>query len=113
MVNEFFGQDQPQQQYRMGNNFEFSALQKELDAVRQMPAGGNVGNWANEFQQAGPKLWELTPAEAEAMEKAFVESKAVAGQNASGKLLLQYIGTHELIMLSFWGFSFQFGEKNS
>ncbi|OBZ89058.1 Peroxisomal targeting signal receptor [Choanephora cucurbitarum] len=83
MVNEFFGQDQPQQQYRMGNNFEFSALQRELDAVRQMPAGGNVGDWANEFQQAGPKLWELTPAEAEAMEKAFVESKAVAGQNAS------------------------------
>lgn len=86
MVNEFFGQEQQQPQ-RMGgmgqqNNFEFSALQRELDAVRQVPGG-----WANEFQQQGPKLWELTPGEEAAMEKAFLESKAAAGpsQSASGK----------------------------
>lgn len=90
MVNEFFGQEQQQPQ-RMGmgnNNFEFSALQRELDAVRQVPS---AGGWANEFggqqQQQGPKLWELTPGEEEAMEKAFMESRAAAGpsQSASGK----------------------------
>lgn len=90
MVNEFFGQEQQQQPQRMGmgqNNFEFSALQRELDAVRQVPGG-----WANEFgshqqQHNGPKLWELTPGEEAAMEKAFLESKAAAGpsQSASGK----------------------------
>lgn len=85
MVNEFFGQEQQRPQ-RMGmqNNFEFSALQRELDAVRQVP-------WANEFghaTQAGPKLWELTPGEESAMEKAFLESKAAAGptQSASGNV---------------------------
>jgi peroxin-5 len=90
MVNEFFGQEQQQQPQRMGmgqNNFEFSALQRELDAVRQVPGG-----WANEFgshqQHNGPKLWELTPGEEAAMEKAFLESKAAAGpsQSASGKI---------------------------
>lgn len=85
MVNEFFGQEQQQQPQRMGmqNNFEFSALQRELDAVRQVP-------WANEFgHQQGPKLWELTPGEELAMEKAFLESKAAAGpsQSASGKFI--------------------------
>lgn len=96
MVNEFFGQEQQQPQ-RMGmgqqNNFEFSALQRELDAVRQVPGG-----WANEFggpqqQQNGPKLWELTPGEEEAMEKAFLESKAAAGpsQSASGKIAYTYM----------------------
>jgi peroxin-5 len=92
MVNEFFGQEQQQQPaQRMGmqNNFEFSALQRELDAVRQVPHGAG-GGWASEFghshQQQGPKLWELTPAEEAAMEKAFIESKAAAGpsQSASG-----------------------------
>lgn len=91
MVNEFFGQEQQgQQPQRMGmgtNNFEFSALQRELDAVRQVPA---AGGWAREFggqQQGGPKLWELTPGEEAAMEKAFMESRAAAGpsQSASGK----------------------------
>lgn len=86
MVNEFFGQEQQQQQPRMGqNNFEFSALQRELDAVRQVPGG-----WANEFGNHHPqqaKLWELTPGEEAAMEKAFLESRAAAGpsQSASGK----------------------------
>ncbi|KAI7896431.1 uncharacterized protein EV154DRAFT_535690 [Mucor mucedo] len=84
MVNEFFGQEQQQQPQRMGmqNNFEFSALQRELDAVRQVP-------WANEFghaTQAGPKLWELTPGEESAMEKAFLESKAAAGPTQSASV---------------------------
>lgn len=80
MVNEFFGQEQQTQ--RMGlanNNFEFSALQRELDAVR-------TGGWANEFQQQGPKIWEISPAEEAAMEKAFMESKARAGSNPTGKI---------------------------
>lgn len=84
MVNEFFGQEQQPQRMAMGqNNFEFSALQRELDAVRQEP-------WANEFggHQQGAKLWELTPGEESAMEKAFLESRAAAGpsQSASGNI---------------------------
>ncbi|KAI9481683.1 MAG: hypothetical protein EXX96DRAFT_595360 [Benjaminiella poitrasii] len=83
MVNEFFGQEQ--QQPRMGNNnFEFSALQRELDTIRQAPSMAPVGgNWTAEFHQQGPKIWELTPAEEAAMEKAFIESKAAAGPTQS------------------------------
>lgn len=98
MVNEFFGQEQqhqPTQHMGIQNNFEFSALQRELDAVRQVP---HAGGWANEFghshqqQHQGPKLWELTPEEEAAMEKAFVESKAAAGpsQSASGNYIYIY-----------------------
>lgn len=99
-MNEFFGQEQqqPQRMGMGGNNFEFSALQRELDAVRQVPA---AGGWASEFggqqQQQGPKLWELTPGEEEAMEKAFMESRAAAGpsQSASGKTRnLKFYYTH-------------------
>ncbi|KAG2229344.1 hypothetical protein INT48_004095, partial [Thamnidium elegans] len=97
MVNEFFGQEQQQPQ-RMGmgqqNNFEFSALQRELDAVRQVPGG-----WANEFggpqqQQNGPKLWELTPGEEEAMEKAFLDSKAAAGPSQSASVWREQFMNH-------------------
>lgn len=89
MVNEFFGQEQHQRPagpgMAMGGNraFEFSELQRELDAVRT----GAPGGWASEFQQQGPRLWEITPEEEAAMEKAFHESRAAAGpsMNASGK----------------------------
>lgn len=84
MVDEFFGQERQTSRAgpMMGSPFEFSDLKRELDSVRQQR-----GNWANEFQQDGPKLWELTPGEEQAMERAFLESKAAAGpsQNASGK----------------------------
>ncbi|KAG0741067.1 hypothetical protein G6F57_011051 [Rhizopus arrhizus] len=82
MVDEFFGQERQTSRAgpMMGSPFEFSDLKRELDSVRQQR-----GNWANEFQQDGPKLWELTPGEEQAMERAFLESKAAAGpsQNAS------------------------------
>lgn len=94
MVNEFFGQEQHQRPVgpgmAMGGNraFEFSELQRELDAVRTgAPA---PGGWASEFQQQGPRLWEITPDEEAAMEKAFQESRAAAGpsMNASGKIII-------------------------
>ncbi|KAI9492866.1 hypothetical protein BDB00DRAFT_764733 [Zychaea mexicana] len=81
MVNEFFEREQQQRPLQRpagsGRPFEFSELHRELDAVR--------GGWANEFQQQGPRLWEVTPEEEAAMEKAFHESRAAAGptMNAS------------------------------
>ncbi|KAI7859211.1 hypothetical protein BDC45DRAFT_543574 [Circinella umbellata] len=81
MVNEFFEREQqlrPQQRLGPGRPFEMSDLHRELDAVR-------VGGWANEFQQAGPRLREISSEEEAAMEKAFQESRAAAGptMNAS------------------------------
>lgn len=79
MVDEFFGQErQVSHGPAASSPFEFNELHRELDAVRLQR-----GNWANEFQQSGPKLWELTPGEEEAMEKAFLESKAAAGPSQS------------------------------
>lgn len=85
MVNEFFEREQqlrPQQRPGPGRPFEMSDLHRELDAVR-------VGGWANEFQQAGPRLREISAEEEAAMEKAFQESRAAAGptMNASGKFI--------------------------
>ncbi|KAI8967554.1 hypothetical protein BDF20DRAFT_829366 [Mycotypha africana] len=92
MVDEFFGPEQQHQQPRMGQSaFEFSALQRELETVRQIP---HAGGWANEFQQQGPKLWELTPAEEAAMEKAFVESKAAAGPSQSASVWREEFMNH-------------------
>ncbi|CAO3673108.1 hypothetical protein G6F70_005790 [Rhizopus microsporus] len=79
MVDEFFGQErQVSHGPAASSPFEFNELHRELDAVRLQR-----GNWANEFQQSGPKLWELTPGEEAAMEKAFLESKAAAGPSQS------------------------------
>ncbi|KAI7898702.1 uncharacterized protein BX663DRAFT_523789 [Cokeromyces recurvatus] len=84
MVNEFFGQEQQQPRMIHNNNFEFSALQRELDTIRQMAP---EKSWTTEFnhhhQQQGPKIWELTPGEEAAMEKAFMESRAAAGPSQS------------------------------
>ena len=85
MVNEFFEREQqlrPQQRLGPGRPFEMSDLHRELDAVR-------VGGWANEFQQAGPRLREISAEEEAAMEKAFQESRAAAGptMNASGEFI--------------------------
>ena len=88
MVNEFFQQEQhqgPQQRSAgPGRAFEFSELQRELNAVR-----GSGGNWSSEFQQQGPRLWEISAEEEAAMEKAFHESRAAAGptMNASGRCI--------------------------
>ncbi|ORY97214.1 hypothetical protein BCR43DRAFT_523434 [Syncephalastrum racemosum] len=81
MVNEFFGQEQqgPGPQQMGGRPFEFSDLQRELEAVR----GAGAGNWASEFDHQGPRLWEISPAEEAAMEKAFHESRAATGPNQS------------------------------
>ncbi|KAI9276369.1 hypothetical protein BY458DRAFT_532737 [Sporodiniella umbellata] len=75
MVDEFFGQERSMQ--TPGHRpFEFNDLSRELDAVRTQ-------NWAHDFQREGPKLWELTPGEEQAMEKAFLESKMAAGPSQS------------------------------
>ncbi|KAF7728464.1 Peroxisomal membrane signal receptor PTS1 [Apophysomyces ossiformis] len=85
MIDEFFGQEPQQQQRPMGrvhtNNFEFSALQRELDSIRHGPPA----NWASEFGPHQQQGEALTREEQAAMEKAFQESRAAAGpmQSAS------------------------------
>ncbi|CAO3696520.1 unnamed protein product [Rhizopus stolonifer] len=74
MVNEFFGQEKT-----TTHPFEFNQLTRELDSVRQQQ------NWTHNFHQEA-RLWELTPGEEQAMERAFLESKAAAGPSQSASV---------------------------
>ncbi|KAI9315140.1 hypothetical protein BX666DRAFT_1959662 [Dichotomocladium elegans] len=96
MVNEFFGQEQHQRPATgpgpnmVGNRaFEFSELQRELDAVRSGRSG-----WASEFQHQGPRLWEITPEEEKAMERAFQESRAAAGPSMNASVWREEFMNH-------------------
>ncbi|KAI8373219.1 uncharacterized protein BYT42DRAFT_579628 [Radiomyces spectabilis] len=87
MVNEFFGQEAQRPVGPAGSvagPFQFTDLQRELEAVHQQ--GPMTGGWANEFDavQQGPRLWEVNPEEEAAMEKAFQESRMAAGPVHAG-----------------------------
>ncbi|ORX61664.1 TPR-like protein [Hesseltinella vesiculosa] len=77
MVNEFFGDEQGP---AMRDPFQFTELQRELENVRHMRPGAD---WQAEFNQQGPRIWEIKPEEEAAMERAFQESRQAAGPNAA------------------------------
>ncbi|GAB5590485.1 Peroxisomal membrane signal receptor PTS1 [Umbelopsis nana] len=76
MLDEFFSQQESSAGPRgahAGPAFQFSDLHKELDNMQMGPMPHQQGGWASEFNTmgSGPKLWELNPEEAAAMEESF------------------------------------------
>ncbi|KAG2174115.1 hypothetical protein INT43_004135 [Umbelopsis isabellina] len=82
MLDEFFHQQEASAGPRAARAgpapFQFSDLHKELDNIQMGPHHmPQQGGWAAEFETMpnGPKLWELNPEEANAMEKSFQHSR--------------------------------------
>lgn len=78
MLDEFFSQQEASAGPRAARAgpaaFQFSDLHNELDNIHMGPHHmPQQGGWAGEFETMsnGPKLWELNPEEASAMEKTY------------------------------------------